>query len=223
MRDFSKIPLFKDFGQEGIIKIRKYFIERVYPKGTTMFVEGQKSDGIYIIVSGLVKIFKLHNDGREKTLAIMGEGEIIGEMSLLDNELRSATVETLERTTVLVISKDDFVSLLQNLPVLPLKIIEVLSNRLRQANQQIEELTFMNVRCRVICNLIQLAKEYGKSEKNEIKISIQLTHAELANFIGVSRETVTKVLGELQDSKLIKLARKQLWISDLDGLYKAIV
>ncbi|MDF9407966.1 Crp/Fnr family transcriptional regulator [Pelotomaculum isophthalicicum JI] len=104
-----------------------------------------------------------------------------------------------------------------------MKIIEILSNRLKQANRQIEELVFLNARSRVIYNLISLAKEYGRPEEGEITISLQLTHAELAKLVGISRETMTKVLAELQDSNLIKVTRKKLQVINLDDLCRQVM
>lgn len=223
MVELTKISLFKGFDHEELARVRGRIFERIYPKGTTIFVEGQKTDGLYIITSGLMKVLKLHKDGREKTLAILNEGEILGEMTLLGSDLRSATVETLQQTSVLVISKEDFQPLLLEVPKLSIRLIEVLSGRLKQANQQIQELIFLNSRCRVICNLLNLAEKYGRSEKGGIRISLHLTHAELAKLAGVSRETVTKVLAELQDSNLISISSRQLRVLNLDELYGEVM
>lgn len=218
--DIADVPLFKGLEPDKIERIRKIVIKRTYPKGATMFIEGQETDGLYIVTSGFVKVLKLHKDGREKTLAILGEGEILGEMTIFGSDLRSATLETLEQSTVLVIPRADFQLLLEEMPELAIRVIEVLSYRLRQSNRQIEELIFFNARSRVICNLVQLANERGRAEKNGIKIILRLTHAELANLIGVSRETTTKVLAELQAGNLIKITSKQIQIVNLDELYR---
>jgi len=223
MISLSKISIFEGLGQDELDRVVKWVTRRTYPKGTTIFVEGDETDGIYIVTSGLVKVLKLHKDGREKTLAILNEGDILGEMTLFGGGLRTAIAETLEQTTVLVIPKANFQSLLTEIPRISIKIIEILSNRLKQANRQIEELVFLNARSRVVYNLISLAKEYGQPEEGGITISLQLTHAELAKLVGISRETMTKVLAELQDGNLIKVTRKKLQIIDLDDLYRQVM
>ncbi len=221
--DLRKISLFSELGPEELETVKSAAKLRVYPKGATVFVSGQEADGLYMIQIGRVKVLMLYPDGREKTLALIGEGEALGEVTLYGSELRSATVETLETTTFLVISRERFQSLLLTIPRLSIKIIELLSSRLRRANQQIEELTFHNARSRVICALIYLAEEHGRKTKQEIQIAFPLTHAELAKLVGVARETVTKVLIELQDQKLIDVMRGRIKIMDLAGLHQQLL
>ncbi|OPY58257.1 MAG: cAMP receptor protein [Pelotomaculum sp. PtaU1.Bin035] len=223
MIDVSKISLFNGLDREELDRVTKKVVERIYPKGATIFVEGQETDGLYIVTSGLIKVLKLHKDGREKTLAILNKGDILGEMTLFGSNLRTAIAETLEQTTVLVIPKANFQSLLLEIPKIAIRVIETLSSRLKQANRQIEELTFLSARSRVICNLINLAKEYGQPDRGGIAISLQLTHAELANLVGISRETMTKVLAGLQDSKLIKVTRKKIQIINQNDLHRQVM
>lgn len=220
--DLSKVKLFSELNPEERQLIVETARESVYPPSATVFVCGEEASGLFIIVSGRVKVFKLNPDGREKTLAILGEGDTLGEVSLYGDSLRSATVETLETTSFLVISRDSFQSLLEKIPRLSMKIIELLSERLRRANQQIEELFFMNARSRVICSLIHLAEEHGRKKGEGMIILFSLTHAELAKLAGVTRETATKVLSELRDCELISLPRGRIELKDLPGLKKEL-
>ena len=216
--ELRKVKLFSKLEPEELSQIEKTARERVYPRGATVFVSGQEADGLYVIYTGRVKVVMLYPDGREKTLAIFREGETLGEVTLYGSELRSATVETLETTTFLVISRESFQSLLMNMPRLCVEVIELLSKRLRRANRHIEELTFLNARSRVICALIYLAEEHGRKKGQEVQIAFSLTHAELAKLVGVSRETVTKVLIELQDKKMIDVRRGKIKINSFAGL-----
>lgn len=208
--DMHKIKLFSDLQPEVLEHIKSLSQKRIYPKDTTVFVRDQETDGIYIIYAGRVKVTSLYHDGREKILAILGEGEILGEMTLWGSNLRSANVETMEVTTFLIISRANFRLLLESLPGLSLKVIELLSERLRQAVRQIEELTFLDARRRVIGSLIYLSDEKKLQTGPEAHIVVSMTHAELANLTGVTRETVTKVLNELQDEKVISTSRRQI-------------
>lgn len=220
--ELEKIPLLKGLEQEEIKLVRSVVKERIYPKGSVIFVEGQETDGLYMVVCGVVKVFKLYKDGREKTLAILRNGDIIGEVTISGSSVRSATVASIEQTSILVIAKEDFQDLLKKIPELAIRVIEILSYRLRQTNRQVEELAFLNARSRVICNLINLAKECGQVDKTGIKITFRLTHAELANLVGVTRETVTKVISELQHNDLIKINNKQVCVLDLEKLYREV-
>jgi len=221
--ELQAMKLFCDLQEEGLQQVKEVTQERVYPKGATVFVGGQEADGLYIVQSGRVKVLMLYPDGREKTLAIVREGETLGEVTLYGSELRSATVETLETTRFLVIPREHIRSLLLAMPVLSVRLIELLSQRLRRANRQIEELTFHNSRSRVICGLICLAEEHGCAAGQQTQILFPLTHAELAKLVAVSRETVTKVLGELQEKDLIQMVRGRIKINRVAELKQEIV
>lgn len=216
----ENISLFRGLDQEQLGRINSKATFYTYARGTLLFVEGEETNGTYIVVSGLIKVVKLHKEGREKTLAILGQGDILGEMTLFEITARSASAETMEETTVLFILNDDFRELLLDIPSLALQVIGVLAGRLRQADQHIQELIFFNARGRIICNLLHLAAEHGIEQKGQIKIPLRLTHAELANLVGVSRETATKVLDELQKDGLIKIKNRQLWLLNTEELYQ---
>ncbi len=218
--DLAGLSFFADLTRDQLQHVAAQAAVETIPRGTVLFMEGHESKRTFIIISGLVKVYKLHKEGREKTLAILGRGDILGEMTLYDNTSRSATAETMEESTLLLIGNDEFKQLLLDIPELAIKIIQVLAQRLRQADQHIQELLFLNARSRIICNLVHLAVVHGIEEKGRIKIPLRLTHAELANLVGVSRETATKVLDELQKTNLIRIKSKQLWIINTEELYR---
>jgi len=217
------INFFHGMKEEDIQKILNTSNERLYSRGTIIFSEGQKTDGIYIITEGLIKVYKMSVDGREKTLAILNPGDILGEMALFDHNLRSATAEALEATKVNVIPRQDFERLLEEMPVLATKLIRVLAERLRQADEEIKNLLFLNARSRVILNLVQLAETHMQGKKPGTPMPFRLTHAEMANLVGVSRETVTRVISELQDEGLIRIEKRKLWINDLQRLKEELM
>ena len=217
------INFFHGMKEEDIQKILNTSNERLYSRGTIIFSEGQKTDGIYIITEGLIKVYKMSVDGREKTLAILNPGDILGEMALFDHNLRSATAEALEATKVNVIPRQDFERLLEEMPVLATKLIRVLAERLRQADEEIKNLLFLNARSRVILNLVQLAETHMQGKKPGTPMPFRLTHAEMANLVGVSRETVTRVISELQDEGLIRIEKRKLWINDIQKLKKELM
>ena len=223
MKELNEIPLFKGLDQAELTLISKRINKKNYPKGSIVFTEGQDSDGLYIISSGVIKVLTTHKDGREKTFEILQAGQWMGEVTLFGSSIRSATVETLEPTSFLIISPDNFKHLLIEIPNLAIQILETLSNRLREANRQIQGLVFLNSRSRVICNLINLAEVHGKTKGPEIEITIRLTHAELAKFAGVSRETVTKVLLELQEKLLIKVYSKHIKVLNMNNLQSEVI
>ncbi|MCL4515606.1 MAG: Crp/Fnr family transcriptional regulator [Firmicutes bacterium] len=194
-----EVPLFAGMDERELTKLAGIAHERQYPKGAVLFFSDEPGDALFVIKDGSVKIYLLAGDGREKTLAIFGKGDFFGEMALLDEGPRSAIAETLEETHLLVVDKANFTRLLESTPRMALKIIRVLTERLRQANAQLEGLAFTDVRTRVAGTLKRLAAEHGVAAEGGVRIGIRLTHQQLANLAGTSRETVTRILCELQD------------------------
>lgn len=218
--ELKDIPFLEGLNRPQMEHIAGKLEKRTCARGSVLFMEGEESNGTYFIASGLVKIVKLHKEGREKTLAILRAGDMLGEMTLFEDSTRSATAEAMEDTTLFLITNNDLKQMLIEIPQLALRVVQVLSMRLRQTNQHIQELTFLNARSRIICNLVHLASVHGINQQGCVKIPLRLTHSELANLVGVTRETVTKVLDELQKDSLIQIKNKQLWLMDMEKLYQ---
>jgi CRP-like cAMP-binding protein len=189
------IPLFARVADSDLEQIASHVIERRYPRNTTIVEEGLPGDYMYIIREGRVKVTKLSEDGREKILEFLDAGSFVGEMALLERAPRSASVKTLAPVRLLALSRNDFVSLLRRTPDLSLAVIEVLCSRLRTQNDQASALSFQRVKDRTKGLLQRLAK----SEHADGTLSTPtLTHQQIADMIGTSRETVTRVVKELK-------------------------
>lgn len=213
-----KIPLFKELSNKEIEHLKNIAVEKNYLKGTTIFAEGEETNGVYIIISGLIKIYRLNEDGREKILDMLKQGEILGEMTILNNKYRSATALSLKPSRLLFFPEKSFRQLIENIPSLAIGIIEILSERLRKADSQLEALAFLNARNRVIYYLIQLAKEHGVIIGDRIEITLSLSQSEIANFCVASRQIVNKVLIELKRKRLIETEQRKLIVLDLEHL-----
>lgn len=212
------VPLFEDFCEDELRSVAPLFIERKYRKGTILFFEGDIGNELYIIRSGLVKIYRLEAD-KEITLALFRDGDFFGDMALIQKGFtRSATAETLEATSCYILSRAEFYRFLEQSPKLCLKLIEVTMDRLRKANEQIHNLTFLDVRSRILRTIRRLSEEYGKPAPGGWMIDLKLTHQQLANMAGTVRESVTKVLQELQDQEIIRIDKKRIIVADLDQL-----
>jgi len=189
------IPLFARVVEADLDQIASHLIERRYPRNTTIVEEGLAGDYMYIIREGRVKVTKLSEDGREKILEFLEAGAFVGEMALLERAPRSASVKTLSAVRLLALSRNDFLSLLRRSPDLALAVIEVLCSRLRTQNEQASALSFQRVKDRTKGLLQRLAR----SEHGEGTLSTPtLTHQQIADMIGTSRETVTRVVKELK-------------------------
>lgn len=212
------VPLFEEFDESELAAVAPLFAERKYRKGAILFHDGEPGHELFVIKCGLVKIYKVADD-KELTLALFRDGDFFGEMALIQPELsRSATAETIEPTTAYVLNREAFRQFLVDSPKLCLKLLEVTAQRLRMANEQIEDLTFLDVRSRIIKNIRRLSVDYGKPIPGGLLIDLRLTHQQIANMAGTVRESVTKVLQELQDNKIISIDQRRIIINDPERL-----
>jgi len=189
------IPLFSDVAQSDLEQIASHLIERKYPKATTIVEEGLPGDYMYILREGRVKVTKLSEDGREKILDMLDVGSFVGEMALLDRAPRSASVKALTPVTVLALSRNDFMGLMRKSSDLSLAVIQELTRRLRTVNDQASALSFQRVKDRTKGLLERLATDAADGGRMRTPA---LTHQQIADMIGTSRETVTRVVKELK-------------------------
>ena len=225
MKDFrilQQFPFFEELDEDQLKKIAPLFLTREYDKGKYVFWEDEEGDELFMIKTGVVKIFR-HDQTREIILAIFSDGDFFGEMAVLENEqMRSASAKTLEKSTLYVLKRSDFISLLNENPNIFMKILETALERLRQANELITDLTILNARTRLVRMLLRLCEQHGVQTKNGILIDLKLTHQQLADMTGTVRETVTKILLELQELHFIRIDKKKVLISNIEKLKSMI-
>jgi CRP/FNR family cyclic AMP-dependent transcriptional regulator len=209
LESLRAIPLFAHVADADLEEIASHLIERRYPRNTTIVEEGLAGDYMYVIREGRVKVTKLSEDGREKILEFLEAGDFVGEMALLERAPRSASVKTLQPVRLLALSRSDFLQTLRRNSDLALAVIEVLCSRLRTQNDQASALSFQRVKDRTKGLLVRLAKdEIGDGSQRSTP---QLTHQQMADMIGTSRETVTRVVKELkQDGWLNQEGKRYL-------------
>ena len=191
------IPLFAAVPDDALSAIADLLIERRVPKNQTIVEEGLSGDYMYVIREGQVKVTKLSGDGREKILELLGPGDFFGEMSLLDDAPRSASVKSLTETHILALSRPDFLKELRRNPDLGMAVIQELTRRVRQMDEQASSLSFQRVRERTQGLLVRLAKD--DVSQNGRRVTPPLTHQQIADMIGTSRETVTRIVKRLKD------------------------
>lgn len=190
------IPLFAHVDDESLAAIGELLIERRIPKHQTIVEEGLAGDYMYVIREGQVKVTKLSGDGREKILELMGPGDFFGEMSLLDGAVRSASVKSMSETRILALSRNDFLKELRRNPDLAMAVIQELTRRVRQMDEQASSLSFQRVKERTRGLLLRLAKETPGPDGR--LVTPALTHQQIADMVGTSRETVTRVVKRLK-------------------------
>ncbi len=202
LESLRTIPLFSSVGDEDLESIASLLIERRFPKNKTIVEEGLPGDYMYVIREGRVKVAKLSGDGREKILEFLEAGAFFGEMSLLDSAPRSASVKALTDTRILALARNDFLNVLRKNPDVALAVVRELTRRLRQVDEQASSLSFQRVKERTKGLLVRLAQE--DAGETGWRATPSLTHQQIADMIGTSRETVTRAVKGLKEERWLQ-------------------
>ena len=210
----KRVPLFNDLSEAEVSRFAEVTREREYPKNSVILFEDDPGDALYIVSTGQVKVVLIGEDGREVILSVLGDGDFFGEMSLINDEPRSAHVIAMKDSQLLVLRRDDFQSRLEEQPKIALKLLRVLVQRLRHADEKIGGLVLLDVNGRVAQLLLKLAEESGGP-----RITRRLTHHTIAQMIGSSRETVSRAMRELVERGTIDVSRREITIKHPEALH----
>src|SRR5215217_864014 len=205
----ATVPLFTRLSADELVRFAEVTREKHYPKGSVILFEDDPGDSLFVVRDGRVKVVLVAEDGREVILGVLGVGEHFGELSLIDDQPRSAHVISMEDSTLLVLRRDDFRRRVQETPEVAWSLLIELSRRLRRADGKIGGLVLLDVPGRIAQLLLDFADE-GKSDR----IEKPLTHQTIAQMIGASRETVSRAMREFQDQGWIGVERRTIVLRD---------
>lgn len=191
---------------------------RRYRRGMTIFAEGQVSDRVALITKGRVKVASMSDAGEEQLLALRGPGDLVGELSAIDAQPRSATVSALEPLEVLLVDAGEFTAFLRANPSVMFHLLRLLTGRLRDADRKRVEFGSFDTLGRVANRLLELVETYGEPTSRGVRIAIPLTQLELAGWIGASREAVSKALRVLRSKGLIETRRGSIVMLDAEAI-----
>ena len=186
-------------------------------RGDRLFHEGEAGDALYVIETGKIKLARRAADGRENLLAILGPGEMFGELSLFDPGPRVATAVAVSNARVHSLTRDDFVPLLDH-PRVALSLLAALGRRLRRTNEALADLVFSDVPGRVAKALLDLSTRFGRPVDDGVLVAHELTQEELAQLVGASRETVNKALADFAGRGWLRLEARAVTILDVERL-----
>ena len=216
----QSVPIFSDLSPSDLNKIAERMVLRTFTKGQMILLEDDLGQTFFVIAGGSVKITRLSDDGREVILAMLGESDFFGEMSLLDGAGRSANVVALEASEVLTLARNDFLEILQDYPKLSISLLEELTQRIRKSDQQIESLSLSDVEQRIGITLIRLAEELGTIKRGSVKIKDLPYQQDIANMAGTSRETVSRTFKLLEEKGLVTREGRKLTIYNFNQFTK---
>lgn len=215
----TKAPIFSMLDKEQIGEVTSLIVRRKYKKGQIIFFEGDVSDKFYIINKGKIKIYKYTKEGKEQILYILSEGDFMGYLSLLKKSTFEFNAEALEDVGVCILTKDSFDTILKKTPEISLKILENLHDRIVSLEDLVQRLSTKDIEARIAGILVSFAKDFGEMQGSEIIIDLPLSREEMANYIGVTRETISRKLTSMQDDGIIQLiGNKKIAIKNLEYL-----
>ena len=217
----SMVDILEPLSQEQIEEVLQRVPDAHFEQGQILYAPENRSEALFLLKRGRVRIYKLDQEGREFTLDVVEASTIFGEMALTAQRLWGAYAEAMEPTDVCILKSEDVESLVRDHPDVGLKMIRVLSERLRLCENRLEDIGLKSVPARLASLILQLAESEGIMTSEGPKIPTHYTHWQLAAMVGASRVSVTKAFAQLQDVAAVELKRRRIHIRDVAALERA--
>jgi len=218
----AQIKIFENLPQEDLIQINGVTHMSIISKNTIIQTPLSKSLGLYFVKKGKLRIYKLSESGKQFTIGIIGTGNTFGETSLFSMETKGAYIEVIEDTLLCHLEDKEFEGFLIERPKLLLNILKIMSEKISEQNLMLEQLANYDIRQRLMYWLSKLAVEFGNEYGEFITIGLSLSHQELANMIGATRESVTSTLNQLNKEGVIISGRMNISVrKDILNKWKA--
>ncbi|HEY8416591.1 MAG TPA: Crp/Fnr family transcriptional regulator [Limnochordales bacterium] len=214
----QRIPFFAQLEPAELAALAEAVVVARYRKNQVLFVEGEPSHSLYFICSGRVKVYRVSPDGREQILHLLGEGDPIAVVPFFDGGPYPANAEVLTDAEIAFVRFEDFERIARANPSILLRMLRLLAQRLRRAQEEIASLAMKSVAARLAACLLDLAERHGVPVADGVQVDLNLSRQELGNLIGASRETTTRLLQQFQREKAIRLNGSRVTILDADAL-----
>ncbi len=212
--NIKDVSIFAELKDDEIKSIADFCMPRTYPKNSMIILEEEFGDTVFAICEGTVKITRVNDEGKEVILALLGPGEIFGEMAIIDGESRSANALAQENCTLLAFPQNEFLKILKTYFKVSFALMSELAKRLRKSDQQIEALSLSDAENRIGVSMLNLAEDMGIIRKGKVTIEKLPFQQDIANMAGTSRETVSRVLKMFEEKNLIIKTGHRLVIPD---------
>ena len=207
---------------ESAEELRQSAEMQSFPTGSHIFGPDPSPSEVFILESGLIRIYRESPDAVEVTFGYIRPGEIFGESALFGNRPRESKAVAAQLSKVIVLSRDEFLKTMQNTPQMGYSVAMQIEGRFKNIETRVEDLVFRNAQNRLACILLQLAEQFGRQEGGQTVLPMQLTHKELATLIGTSRPTVSLAINGLENAGLIGKQGRHISINSIDSLANAI-
>lgn len=214
----SRAGIFQGVDPDAVVNLISQMQTESFPRGTTIFDEGEPGDTLYIIIEGKVKLARHAPDGRENLLSVMGPSDMFGELSIFDPGPRTSSAVCVTEVKAATMDSEMLRTWINDHPEISQQLLRVLARRLRRTNASLADLIFTDVPGRVAKTLLQLANRFGTHEGGALRVNHDLTQEEIAQLVGASRETVNKALATFAHRGWIRLEGKSVLIVDTEHL-----
>jgi CRP-like cAMP-binding protein len=214
----KKIPLLQDVSHDTIHRLVQHIELKEVRRRQVVYLPGDPGQTVYFVNGGRVKISKVTRDGKELTLAYRGPGDIFGELSMVDGGPREEMAEAMENALISELSRAEFEKIVQKEPMIGYRLTKTVAARRREVENKIEQLIFKDVNAKLAELLLRLATEYGIEDSRGTLVSLKITHQEMANLIGLTRETVSLTLSQFKRKGLIQTDGRKVILADREGL-----
>ncbi len=208
----SQIDLFRQLSREELQAVDRVAAVQVAPRGTLLLDPARFEPVLYLVKRGYVRLYRVTPEGRQLTVSLVGPGNVFGELEGLSTGTRRSFGEAVTDVLLCVLRDADLERLMRAYPEVAVRMVRVLSERLRELEELLERVALSNVRTRLLHLLLKLAERFGTPEGRLVQVGVGLTHQDLADMVGCSRETVTLTLGELGREGVVRTARRRLWV-----------
>lgn len=219
-----KVPIFASLSDEDLAKVSAMIKHRKYSKGQALILEEQPSDTLYIIQQGQVKLLKITPQGKDQILHILSTGEFFGELNIFNSdELSNFSAYALKSTEICMLTKDDMEQLIEQNPDIALKLLKTITKRLAHTENLAQSLATKDPEIRIAYMILELGHKYGKPGKEQIKVKLPLSREEMANYVGVTRETISRKFSKFEQMGVIEInGQREITICDMQKLHEYI-
>jgi CRP/FNR family transcriptional regulator, cyclic AMP receptor protein len=218
----SGLPLFAALDDDANAALREAMRHEQFQRGQIIFNEGDQGDKLYAVIEGKVKLARTAPDGRENLQAVLGPGEMFGELSLFDPKPRTAGAIAVTDSVLASLAHDALRPWITGRPAVAVQLLKALAQRLRRTNDVLADLVFSDVPARVAKALLGLAERFGQPTPEGLHVAHDLTQEELAQLVGASRETVNKALADFSARGWLRIESRAVVIKDVDGLTRRV-
>ena len=218
----SRVGILRGVDPAGLGYLAARMYRRSYQRGEVIFHQDDPGDRLYFVAGGMVKISIASSEGRETDIALLSSGDCFGEMSVLDGGRRSATAVAVEQTQTMISTREDFLTFLNDHVQVAIQIIALMAQRIRNTDEMMGDMVFLDVPERVAKKLLELADNYSESRDDQGGITVPVGHEELSRLVGSGREVVSRALATYRRMGLLTTSRGRITIDDIERLEHVI-